>query len=502
MDERVMQARFTADTSDLENGLGRIQDTTEKTGGSFEELIAKVGASHEFFEAAKKTADDIVDTLKDLYGASAQAENQYALLNNAVQNAGRSTGLTTDQLTAQANALEDHSTASHIAVENVQQLLLRMTDLSGSTVTDATQAILDASASGRDLSETAQGLARALEDPFNAARGLRAAGVTLTEQQKEQLNIFKKNNDVADAQKFVIKQVEDRYKGLAQTMHDTGTGPAQDLKNKMDDLKESMGKSLTDAITPLIVTLIPVIEGFTKWAEQHQKLVGAILAGLAVFAGLIAVLGTIVAVMGFLALVAAAGVTGSFIAMGVVIAAVIAVLTTAGIFIATHWTAVRDLVVGTLINMRDNAAMYVNAIVNFFKGLAGGIGAVISNVPGIIIAPFRAAFNEIAMLWNNTVGKINFKAPDWVPAVGGKSWGFPTVPYLAQGGPINKDGAVVGEQGMEYFVPWTSGKIVPNNQMNQSINITVNTGDIHGIGDVRSIGDTLAGQLRLARRGV
>lgn len=71
---------------------------------------------------------------------------------------------------------------------------------------------------------------------------------------------------------------------------------------------------------------------------------------------------------------------------------------------------------------------------SIFQGIVNTIGNVFSSVSNVITAPFKAAFNGIASLWNNTIGKISFTAPDWVPGIGGKGFSMPKIPMLATGG--------------------------------------------------------------------
>jgi hypothetical protein len=67
---------------------------------------------------------------------------------------------------------------------------------------------------------------------------------------------------------------------------------------------------------------------------------------------------------------------------------------------------------------------------------------------------FKTIFNGIASLWNNTVGKLSFKAPSWVPGIGGKGFDVPNIPMLAEGGIVNKATlAIIGEAGPEAVVP-------------------------------------------------
>ena len=59
------------------------------------------------------------------------------------------------------------------------------------------------------------------------------------------------------------------------------------------------------------------------------------------------------------------------------------------------------------------------------------------------------------------LNSLRVTVPDWVPGIGGKSWGFninqisaPKIPYLARGGIIDQPTlAMVGERGKEAVVP-------------------------------------------------
>lgn len=73
-------------------------------------------------------------------------------------------------------------------------------------------------------------------------------------------------------------------------------------------------------------------------------------------------------------------------------------------------------------------------VVAFVGGLKGKIGDKASGMWDGILGAFRAVVNAIADLWNNTVGRLSFKAPDWVPGFGGKGFDVPDIPHLAHGG--------------------------------------------------------------------
>jgi hypothetical protein len=92
----------------------------------------------------------------------------------------------------------------------------------------------------------------------------------------------------------------------------------------------------------------------------------------------------------------------------------------------------------------------------WFKDLPGEIVSALAKVGDFIFAPFKWAFNQIADLWNNTLGKIHFTIPSWVPGIGGDGFGFPTIPKFHKGGIV--PGPVGSEQmilalGGERFIP-------------------------------------------------
>ena len=54
----------------------------------------------------------------------------------------------------------------------------------------------------------------------------------------------------------------------------------------------------------------------------------------------------------------------------------------------------------------------------------------IKNVIKSIVAPFVAVINAISDAWNNSVGKLSWTIPDWVPKIGGKTFKVPNLPRI------------------------------------------------------------------------
>lgn len=71
---------------------------------------------------------------------------------------------------------------------------------------------------------------------------------------------------------------------------------------------------------------------------------------------------------------------------------------------------------------------------DFLKKIPGWIGTAFAKVADFISRPYKAAFNLIARAWNNTIGRLSFTIPSWVPGIGGNSISVPNLPTFHSGG--------------------------------------------------------------------
>lgn len=93
---------------------------------------------------------------------------------------------------------------------------------------------------------------------------------------------------------------------------------------------------------------------------------------------------------------------------------------------------------------------------NWLKELPGRIGSVFIKVAEFIGRPFRAAFNMVANAWNNTVGRLRFTIPSWVPGIGGNTIAAPTLPVFK----FHQGGVVPGSPGQEVMAVLQAGERV------------------------------------------
>lgn len=157
------------------------------------------------------------------------------------------------------------------------------------------------------------------------------------------------------------------------------------------------------------------------------------------------VLGTAIAAVGAVILGAPALVAG-------VVAAIVAAVATAIVFIKEHWEGIKTTLssAGAWFSshvttpIKNGFKTFANGIIGFFEGIVN------SGISGI---------NKLI----GAINKLSFHAPDWVPVIGGKSWGFNikevsrvSLPRIAMatGGIVTRPTpALIGEDGPEAVVP-------------------------------------------------
>ena len=127
------------------------------------------------------------------------------------------------------------------------------------------------------------------------------------------------------------------------------------------------------------------------------------------------------------------------------------------------WEGVKEIFRGTFNAFASLAKVPLNSVIALLNGAINGINKMI-----------------------DALNSISFKIPDWVPLLGGKSFGLSLrhvgkIPYLAKGGILSRGSAVVGEAGPELLtltggkavVQPLGGSSVVNNRSLGGVNITV-----------------------------
>lgn len=95
------------------------------------------------------------------------------------------------------------------------------------------------------------------------------------------------------------------------------------------------------------------------------------------------------------------------------------------------------------------AVSAVKAGFNGIKSAAVTVGNIVKGVWEVITSPIKSIWNFLARAWN-AIPSIT--VPDWVPGIGGTTFGLPKLPLLWHGGQAPDGRAIVGEIGPEPVV--------------------------------------------------
>lgn len=301
------------------------------------------------------------------------------------------------------------------SLEYSQELLSQALDISAST--------------GADLGTTVDALSKAYNGNMKGLKALDASLIPM----------------IADGASFdqVMGALAATTGGAATDAANTAAGQMKNLSIQLGEAKEGIGA----ALLPVVAAIIPYFVDFASWLQQNTKLV-LIIAG--VIGGLAAVILTLnFAMKAWTAIQTIVNgltlVWNALLAANPITIVILAVVAFIAILTALYFKfdGVRK-VVDTVFQAIKTG---VTASLNFLGDYVQGVLNIYKNI-----------FNTIARLWNNTIGKLSFEFPSWVPGLGGKGFSVPKIPMLAEGGIVRSATlAVVGEAGPEAVVPLDRG---------------------------------------------
>jgi hypothetical protein len=323
------------------------------------------------------------------------------------------------EATARATGVDQNSIkATQAKLLTFKELAESADDVNGA-FDRATKAAIDLAAAGFGDAETnAVQLGKALNDPIKGITALAKSGVTFTQQEKDKIKTLVESNKILEAQEMVLSAIETQVGGTAEAT----ANDSDKMKVAFSQLSESIGLLLLPLFNKMVEIMIPI----AALAQEHAALfltLGAVIAGVA--ATILAynfylkitkafTIAATVAQASFNAVMAANPITLTIIAIAALVAGLIVLY--------KRFEFVRN-VVDTVFNAIKTA---VTTSIDFIKSYFEGV-----------LNIYKALFNGIAKLWNNTIGRLSFEVPDWVPGLGGKGFSVPNIPVLDEGGIVS-----------------------------------------------------------------
>lgn len=358
--------------------------------------------------------------------------------------------------------------------------------------------------------------------------------------------------------------VESTYGGIVDEVDDTQLA-MQTAQLALHDFGETIAKTVGPILLALAQKLQAVGDWFSSLDERGQKIVLTVLAVVAGIGPLLIILGKVSTGVGAIISVAGQlsgvfstitgtvipAVKGAFsglfnlIAANPIVAAIIAVIAIVALFgdqiqailqkvddflqgvFMVDWTTVFGPGLGDAINaffaniknIWDAIKQIFDGIIDFIRGVFTGdwerawegVKKIFSGVFNGLIAIAKAPINGIIGILNGAISginaligginKIKIDVPDWVPLLGGKTFGFnipsiSKIPYLAKGGILSSGSAVVGEAGPELLTMMGNKAMVQplTNQTSKVANFGGTTINVYGAPgqDVRELAGLVA----------
>jgi len=376
------------------------------------------------------------------------------------------TGASEAQIAAEEAMITKMSLASGVADSELRPALASLTR-GTHDIEEANKALAlaqDISAgSGKDLATVSDALAKAYGGNMKALGAL-----------SPEIKAMVKDGASLDE---IMNVLGGSFGGASAAAAATAEGGMKRLGIALAETKESIGA----ALIPVVEALLPPLIAFGAWAQEHTK-VFLIVAGA--IGGIALTILTLNAAM------------KAYAAAQIIVNGVIAIfnfLLLANPIVLIILAVVAFIAILALLYIKfEGVRKVVDAVFNFMleggKSVFEGLSTIFTGLYNI----FKTLFNGIAKLWNNTVGKLSFKIPSWVPALGGLGFDIPNIPYLAEGGIVTGPTlAMIGERGPEAVIP-LSGR--GGGMGNYTINIT------GGLGSSAEIGTAVVNAIRAFNR--
>ena len=266
-------ARIRVDTRDLARAEKATKGFSSSTVAGFK-AAAGAAAAYGALSFAKNAIND-----------AREQRRVSNLTAAALKSTGSAAKVSAAEIEAHAGELAKLTGVDDGAIQAGQNLLSTFTKVrnevgKGNDIfTQATELGLDmATALGTDASGAALQLGKALNDPIKGVTALSRAGVSFTQQQRDQIKTLTESGRLLDAQKIILGELKTQFGGAAEAAAD----PVAKLANTMGELRESVGAGLL----PIIDRAANALNSMSPEAQQATVQVGGLgIAGAATAIG-------------------------------------------------------------------------------------------------------------------------------------------------------------------------------------------------------------------------
>lgn len=271
--EHDVEIKMIADVTDLKKQVANVT----KDMGNLEKQIGRTGKATTFsaitqgLQMVERYGKQVIAVMKDLVNTFAEASRESTTWNIMMEHSKFSQE-EIDSLKAYSSELQNYTGISDEAISNTERLLLSATDLTKDGLIRATNACADLSkAMGTDITGSAQTLAIALASPAEGLSRLRRSGILFTDEEEALIKKLEESGDVLKAQDIMLSKIEERYGGIAKAIGDTPIGTLDKIKETWGDIKENLGESILNSVSPALNMLLDTLNAIKQWQEETQR---------------------------------------------------------------------------------------------------------------------------------------------------------------------------------------------------------------------------------------
>jgi hypothetical protein len=377
---------FAGDATQLTKSFTKVADDSKQMSTQVEKSSGNITKG---FDKVNFAAGFVVSEIGDLAGSVG------ALTHLSRENAERSDQMARAQLDVQ-QALGDVQQALQDATQAQDDYNQAQQD-GRQAARDAAQAQIDVEQANLDVSTAQEELTKAVREHGKDSHEARQATIDLKQAQEDlsqaqedgkqaTLDIVQANTDASQA-----------HLDLSQAQRDTKDGQL------------AINEARRNAVPP---------NDLDVWADRLAKLSPLLFAatlGSQLWTG----------AQWLLNVAMDANPVGAIIVAVVALIAVIVLIATKTTWFETAWKVSWGWIKRT-----------AEDVWHWLEALPGNIGRAFSSMASTISSPFRSAFNFVADAWNNTIGKLSWTVPGWVPVIGGNTIAAPRLPKFHTGGVV------------------------------------------------------------------
>lgn len=276
-----------------EEGAATVKAAIDKLNRSFDEASGRAKAYDMTIGSLKETAMSLASgfalgaVLSRIVTETTDAEFAAAQLNAALKSTKGVAGQSAEALNAYAAALSQVSIFDDDAITGAQSLLLTFTKIQGDTFPKATQAVLNvATAMGTDLKSAAIQVGKALNDPILGVTALARSGIQFSESQKAMIKSLVESNQLMDAQKIILAELETQFGGSAKAARETFGGAIKALNNELGNLL-TLSQGTSNNSVKFINTITMAVIGLNDVLTKFQGVLSNVNSRFAPFVDLL-----------------------------------------------------------------------------------------------------------------------------------------------------------------------------------------------------------------------